>query len=215
MAESRFLKRLPTLLTEVASIIFAVLFALAVDQWWDGRENVRMAHRATAAIAQEIRENRQELLGDDDGPEPASMLAALDSAVASYRAGEKPRGFGVNWDVALLSASAWETAQMTRATQYMEMDRLISLAKLYELQRVFSRNQDELVSLIAGFRGRLEDEPVAALLDFRSRLAVMIGLRSTLSTIYACTLVQLEGPDAVEEGACPQTEADRTPGETP
>lgn len=210
MEKSRFLDRLPVLLTEAVSIVFAVLFALAVDQWWDARQNAEMARRAQNAIAQEIRENREEIQ-DEDAPPGPEVLAALDSAVAVYRRGEKPDELGVNWNVALLTASAWETAQMTRATQYMELDRLIRLAQLYELQRVFGRNQDELVSLIAGFRARLENDPVAAILDFRTRLAAILGIRSVLSTAYACTLVDLQGADAVEEGACPADGAPSTP----
>ena len=41
----------------------------------------------------------------------------------------------------------------------------------------------------------------------RSRLALTLGLKETLRTVYACALVELEGPDAVEPGACPDGRA--------
>lgn len=211
MVELEPFPRLSTVVIEIVSIVFAVLFALAVDQWWEERENDRLAERTTRAIARELRANRRELTSSQGTSTPAEMLADVDSALAVYRTGDEPESLGVNWDFALLSASAWETARMTRAAQFMELDRLVDLAQVYELQRLYGRNQDELVSLIAGIGPRIASDPVRALAELRAHMASTVGIRQTLRTIYACTLVELEGPGAPEADACPDDEAAATP----
>lgn len=202
-AGSGIRRRLPRILAEIASVIFAVLVALTADEWWEEREEIADAERMTGAIVEEIRGNRQELL-DPDEPDPANaIMADLDSAIALLRDGREPDGLSVTWDVALLSSAAWEAAQVSRATQHMELDLLIDLAQIYEFQRMYAETQDDLVSLISDLPAGMESAPLQTLLSVRSRFAVASNLRSTLATIYACRLSDMEGPDAAEAEDCP------------
>jgi hypothetical protein len=137
-------------------------------------------------------------------PPPDSMIAGLSAAIAELRDGRSPESLNINWDVALLSSAAWETAQVTQATRYMELDRVIRLAQLYELQRFYTRTQDQLSTLIGTVAARMETEPIPTLLQLQSQLATAQGQRQVLSTVYACVLVDLVGPGAVEPGACPE-----------
>lgn len=207
MVESRQSRRLLTILAEVVSVVFAVLVALAVDEWWEDREEVRMAERSLEVVAREIRENRAELL-DDGGTGAADPTGAgLDSAIAAFRAGREPSEVKVHWSVALLSSAAWETAQLTGTVGRMPLDLVVDLAQLYEFQRFYSRSQDQLTATIADIGARIEAEPVPVLLELRSRYAATSELRATLATLYACTLVRLEGPGVDEAGECPEPPA--------
>lgn len=192
----------PGVLVEFASVVFAVLLALGVNAWWQARQDARLAEETTRAIAGEIRRNREELLGGMDAEDQARLLEGLGAAIESFRRGEEPGEVAVNWDVALLSSAAWETARLTGATRDMPLERVVDLAELYELQRFYLRSQDELTSLIAEFGATVESRPVEALAGLRSRLATTSGLRRTLATSYACTLARLD-PGRVEED-CPQ-----------
>jgi hypothetical protein len=188
------------LLAEVVSVVFAVLVALALDEWWEDRENDANARASLVAIAEEMRENRDELSGGD-AAEVAEMMEQLDSAIAIFERGETPEGASINWNLALLSSAAWETAQLNRATTYMELDRVVDLAQVYEFQRYYSRIQDDLFDSISGLRAGegIADE----LRGLRSRLATALGLRSQLANLYACTLVSMEGPEVPEAADCP------------
>ena len=188
------------LLAEVVSVVFAVLVALALDEWWEDRENDANARASLVAIAEEMRENRDELSGGD-AAEVAEMMEQLDSAIAIFERGEMPEGASINWNLALLSSAAWETAQLNRATTYMELDRVVDLAQVYEFQRYYSRIQDDLFDSISGLRAGegIADE----LRGLRSRLATALGLRSQLANLYACTLVSMEGPEVPEAADCP------------
>jgi len=190
------------LLAEGTLIVFAVLVALAADAWWEEREDQALAERATIAITREIRRNLADLAPDPEAPPLDELMARIDEGIERYREGGRPRGFGVTWNVGLLSSAAWETAQITRATQHLPLDRLIDLAQMYEFQRFYSARQDDLVQLIATMEARLEREPVQALLELKSQYAMLSGLRTHLGGLYACRLVDLIGPDIDEAAAC-------------
>lgn len=190
------------LFAEVVSVVFAVLVALALDEWWEDRENAANARASLVAIAEEMRENRDEL-DTGDASEVTVMMENLDSAIAIFDRGERPEGASVNWELALLSSAAWETAQLSRATTYMELDQVVNLAQVYEFQRYYSRIQDDLFDAISGLRAG--DGIADELRGLRSRMATAMGLRRSLAELYACTLVGLEGPDVPEAGDCPSS----------
>lgn len=198
--------RLPTLVAEALGVVFAVLVALAVDEAWEEREDAQLGEQATEMIAREIRENRSELVEKASAERLQEMVASLDSAVAKLRRGVEPEDLDVNYDLALLSTAAWQTAQVSQATQHMPLDRVARLARLYEFQRLYRTRQDRLFDRIVslGHRMEREEERVAALAETRADLAAAAGLRAPLATLYACTLVELEGSDAPEADACPR-----------
>lgn len=191
------------LLVEIASVVFAVLLALGVNEWWQEREDARLAEETTAAVLDEIRRNRETLLDGVTVAEEARVARELDDAIATFRRGGKPDGAAVNWDVALLSSAAWETARITGTIRDMPLDQVVEFAELYEMQRYFVRSQDELTSLIADIGAAMEARPLETLVRLRSRLANASALRRTLASTYACVLIRMEGPETVEEGACP------------
>src|SRR5262245_21855151 len=57
----RLRDKLPELLLEAASVVFAVLLALAVDEWRETKSQKALAARARASILEEIRGNESEL----------------------------------------------------------------------------------------------------------------------------------------------------------
>ena len=101
-ATSRARSWLGGALAEATLVVFAVLVALAVDEAWEDRENVRLAERTVEAIAGEIRRNRSELMPEKGAP-PDTRLADLGSALAAYREGREPTELAVHWDYELLS----------------------------------------------------------------------------------------------------------------
>lgn len=195
------------ILVEVFFIVLAVVLALAVDQWSQDRENARLGERMLSAVAQEIESNRAKLLNFGQGNDPDSTLAALQDAVATFRAGDQPRALGVNWNVTLLSTAAWETAQLTRATQFMELDQAIDLAEVYEFQRFYGTTQDGLVAVISSLEARMEGNPVPAILELRSRYANAVAQRRTLAAVYACALVRLDRAASLNPDDCPTGDA--------
>lgn len=181
--------KLPELLVEGAMVVFAVVVALGVDEWRESRQNQELAARALDGIAAEIRSNREELAASDEVNQ-ALLVMVLEAATDSVL----PEEFGVNFEYSLLSSSAWESAQVTRATQFIPLERVQTLAKLYGLQSLFQDSQDTVMDFIlnAGEIADGEPERIPRLLLGPLRNAV--GMGGLLIQTYDSSLVRLERP---------------------
>ena len=180
-----------------------------MDEWWEDLENEELAARAIDAIAGEIRRNRTELEAGPDAPDLAELRDGIGRMIQAYRNGEEPAdvGFSVTWNVGLLSSAAWDTAQTTRATQFMPIEQVVDLAQLYEFQRFYAVRQDELAALIGELDGHIESDPIASLKTLRSRYRVVHQLRTSLASEYACALGAIDAALPAEIQAC-EAEAD-------
>jgi hypothetical protein len=143
-------EKLPEILIEAASVVFALLLALALNQWNERRELRERGETVRAAIRAELAENRIEI----DAARPAladirkHLRAVLDgSEVAEHE-------LTVNLGVSLLSAAAWHASLATQASETIDFKWMTTVAKIYELQdnylHVQAATVDQLTSIPAG-----------------------------------------------------------------
>ncbi|WP_371280192.1 hypothetical protein [Dokdonella sp.] len=134
----RLRERLPEILIEAASVVVALLLALAINNWSEERQQTLRADAARAAILVELQENRSELAGVQ--PNIRATLESLRAAVSSEA--PQPKELRVELDIALLSSAAWQAAATTRASQSIDLAWITRMAKVYELQENFQRVQN-------------------------------------------------------------------------
>ena len=97
-------QKAPELALEAISVVFAVLVALAVDEWREERQYRELAERAVVAVAAEIESNRTEL-----GGSLAENQALLERVREAAEDTVLPPTFSVNYQYSLLSTAAWQT----------------------------------------------------------------------------------------------------------
>ena len=193
----------PVIIAEALSIVAAVLIALAVDEWWEDRENRELADTALVAVMAELRNNRQRLQRGDEGI--AAQLEELSDITAILERDEKPESLQIDYPVALLSSAAWQSAQITRAVHYLPWETVTSVATVYDVQAFFLRNQDQLTDLIAEMSAMDEDTALQMIRRIDTRLRMVVGFRQALATAYACLAVELGQANPEEKAACPST----------
>jgi hypothetical protein len=179
-------QKVPQLALEAASVVFAVLVALAVDEWREDRQNRELAERALVAVVAEIEGNRDELMSSLEANRALADVvteAAGDSVL--------PDDFNVNYEYSLLSTAAWETAQVSRATQFLPLERVQRLARLYNLQELFEVSQGGVMEFILGVGEVAETTPERIPGLLRPRLSNAVGMQDLLVTVYDSTLVAL------------------------
>lgn len=190
-------------LLEGVLIVFAVLAALAVDEFWEDREEQELAAVALERIASEIHTNRTEISASRD--ENLALRDRLTEALGSHAATGTFGLNSVNYEVALLGADAWETARVTRAVHFIDFDRVSRISQVYRIQQLYLDRQDQVVAEVAGIGG---DE--AALLNafrsIRAGLAITLRLECDLVAAFDSLLADLDpvgrasGADAL--GGC-------------
>jgi hypothetical protein len=184
---TRLREKLPEILIEAASVVGAVLLALAIDAWREEHRESARAEALLAAVEDEIRSNRAELnrvlaVTAENRKRLSVLLALADdpAAEASHEA---------RLDLALLSEAAWHTAQAGGTIARMAPGEAIRMAKVYELQSLFRDAQQRIVD--AAFVTTVqsaESDPVAlrrALRELDSRLLLGEQLGAALEEAIA------------------------------
>jgi cell division protein ZapA (FtsZ GTPase activity inhibitor) len=180
----RLAEKLPEALIEAASVVFALLLALALNQWNENREQAARADAARAAIRAELAENRTEI----ESARP--QLSAIKQKLRDVIDGKSPDAheLSVNLGVSLLSAAAWHAALATQATQTIDFKWMTTVAKVYELQDNYLRVQaaavDQLTSIPAD--PKLGGKAIAAALI--ARIDGLSQLADGLSNAYTDVL---------------------------
>jgi hypothetical protein len=169
----RLTEKLPEILIEAASVVLALLLALALNGWNENREIRQRADAAHAAILAELGENRKEI--DDAQPKLKEIVEKL-TAVVDDKA-PATHELNVNLGLSLLSAAAWRAALATQATQTIDFAWMTRVAKVYELQENYLRVQglavDQLSSIPAdrAVSGKQVAQSLVARMSALSQLA--------------------------------------------
>lgn len=178
---SRLREKLPELLLEAASVIFAVLLALAVDEWRETRSQKALAARARARILEEIRANDAELRRTLAANE--AILKRMEEDLLRVEKGEKPE-LEVNFSIALLSSATWQTAQVTQAAHFLDYDWVTRVSHIYELQALYMTNQTSLLDRINAIPEQVEDDPPRMLRVMIQRMKAVLTFQTALLEGY-------------------------------
>lgn len=176
-------RKLPEILIEGLFVVFAILLALAADEWREDKQKAEIAERALQGIEAEMKANRVEL-ESSRGPN----LEVLERLVAEVEDGEPARSMNVQFEYALLSSAAWRTAQVTQATHYVDYNLIQQIAKLYDVQELFAESQRGMVEQLTGLSGEPDRFAQGAL----GRLRIVMGVEAGYSAVLDTMIVQME-----------------------
>ncbi|MEA2558845.1 MAG: hypothetical protein QOH06_349 [Acidobacteriota bacterium] len=183
----RLREKLPELLLEAASVVFAVLLALAVDEWRETRSRNALAAHAQASILEEIRTNETELRNTRD--KNRALLQQIENGLLQIME-KRDTSLQFNFEIALLSSAAWNTAQMTQAANFLDFDWVRRVSKVYELQGVYVTSQSAVVDRISGISEILGNgnDPRRMLNILAERLRVALRIQDSLLEEYGKVL---------------------------
>lgn len=142
--------RIVGLLAEMALVLFAVLMALAVEEWREERRLIDFADRVQAAVLAELDANLGELRRT--GEPLSDMQAVLGEVVAAQDL--SVMGDDLQLNLPDLSTAAWEVAQGSEAAPYLEYEWLIDMARAYEVLDVYSEASSNAIAAMAAVIGR-------------------------------------------------------------
>lgn len=190
MSPSLMRRKLPELFLEAAMIFFAVMLALAAEEWREQKDRIELADRALRSVVEEVRSNLDEL--ESTGVRNTERLESASAVLAELESGRDQGGADVGLEVALLSSAAWQSAQMSQAVQYLDFDVMRDLSEVYEIQDLFDRVQAGAVDNMTEMMRTAEQDPVAAVRQGVISLSVLSDLHGSLIEVYRNTLEKLE-----------------------
>lgn len=190
MADLGLRRRLPDLIVEAALIFFALMLALAAEQWREQRDRQELADRALHSVIEELRSNLEEL--ESTGGSNAERLEQARAVLEKLEAGGDPVDADIGLEVALLSTAAWQSAQMSQAVQYMDLEVMRRLSEAYEIQDLYDRVQTRAVDSMTDLMRTADQDPVAAVRQGVISLSVLADLHGSLVEVYRAVLEELD-----------------------
>jgi len=127
--------KLRTVAVEAASIVLAVLLALAVDEWREDRSHQELADSAIRNIVIELKSN-QELLGLIHVNNVETLKIMDESSEQGQEDDEQNEGRNFIPGIQLID-TAWEALMSTGTSAYIDYDTILSLSATYSMQRVY------------------------------------------------------------------------------
>ncbi len=146
------LKKIPfkRLLLEIASVVFAVLLALGVNEWRKNLENEHLSQQALKNIVQEIEANKSDIV--NGLAEHKRLSSYLDSTLKAYNNMPKEnvktvkKSFRFSYEHSVLNNTAWNSAQITQAVKFMDYETISTLSTIYELQAIYKDHGKEVIA---------------------------------------------------------------------
>ncbi|WP_189644684.1 hypothetical protein [Luteimonas gilva] len=186
-------EKLPEIAVEAFSVALAVGLALAIDNWKEDRSLNRQANALRQAVAAEMRSNLDEL--QRVLPKINSNLAEAEHVVKSETDAEQPSRLEVT--SAVLTAAAWQTTQNSNnAVERLSPAWRIKVAKAYELQELYQRQQESAMDALVQFttrrEGRASDEELIKTLFYQVRMQKAGNLELTSAYLE---LLEQEAPE--------------------
>lgn len=178
LGERRMLgARFGRLAAEIAGVIFAVLVALAADEWREERQLDQRANAVRAAVLAEVAANRDELESVRESLADASQVLA--TAADRMDAGEE-----ASFDLQLLlpdfSDAAWSIMQSSDAASRLELPWLVRTARLHETQEAFRSASNRIMDSLTDLRA----DETSAIPRLRAQLDLLLQLYPQLIEDY-------------------------------
>ena len=185
-------KRLPDLMVEAGMIFLAVVLALAAEEWREKQDRQDLADRALHSVVEEIRSNLAEL--ERTAPRNVERLEAAREVLKELEVGGESGDADIGLEVSLLSTAAWQSAQMSQAVHYFDLDAMRQLSEVYEIQEMYDRMQTGIVDGMGDLLRIAREDPEAAVRQGVSGVRMLVGFHETLAETYRHTLDQLGSP---------------------
>ena len=115
---------------EVISVVFAVLFALGVNAWYDDYKNKQFADEALVKIIKEISLNTDELKAQK--LELDSLIPNLDRYIFFLEGNKIQESIDLDFEHPTFYTTAWETAKITDVIRDMNYDKVLEINAVYE-----------------------------------------------------------------------------------
>ena len=176
----RLREKLPEILIEAASVVIALLLALAINAWNQDRELRERADTARAGILAELRTNRDDL--DAARPKLREIVESLREKLT--KDAPEPHEVTVLLGVTQLSSAAWRAALATDAMRTVDFAWISEVARVYEVQDEYLRLQQNALDQISSIPAdsTLGGKSVAA--SLMPRFNVLVQISDGLSRNY-------------------------------
>jgi hypothetical protein len=158
---------------EFISISFAVFLGLMMNQWKDNLNHRNLAEQSKKNILAEVIENERKVV-DMLGMHHKTLLT-VDSAILF-----PGRDYELDVSFSLLNTASWETARLTRAISYMDIEVVSELAGVYRFQEYYE-------SIVKSYSEKFffyQEDDEKSNKELKKFMKAIVGMETNLEKYY-------------------------------
>ena len=169
------------LLLEFSSVFFAVFLGLMLNQWNDKRNHNKLAEQSKINLLSEIVENNTKVQNMIASHQDA--LLKVDSILVQLDSLSYSDDIFLELEIQLVSSTSWETAKLTQAIAFMDIELVTNIAGIYSFQQIYeSMMKDYVLRNMYSKPNNRDKEYMEKLKNF---LDVIIPMETSLIEYYS------------------------------
>ena len=170
---------------ELIGIVFAVLFALAVDEWQETRNQEALTEKLMSNVLREVKENKAGLINHmvQNGDVVSGLDQLMDKINTDGLDYEKLRTI---WSIHLprLNSTAWDSILLTNSVIYIDLEYIEKLSDIYKHQKDFNEYGNYLIRNFGALSAQLEKDQRLSLNTHKVNLSTLVTLGNSLERSY-------------------------------
>ncbi len=181
------------IMIEIFSIVFAVLLALAVNQWRENRASRVLAHDALHKIAQEMHKNSA--LIESILPIHQTFLDTVQVVIDKIDRGELPPDADLEdlqFIPIFLRDTAWQAAIATQALVHVDYEIVNVISEAYTYQDAYQKLMDDFLQATFSIDYHAKERSRAQLDAAYSAAQVFLRLGTEMPKLYSRALQCIE-----------------------
>lgn len=181
-----------TAIAEVASIVVAVLLALAVNEWNENRNHTKRANEAIVNVIQEIKSNLRLIKAVNKNN--SDIIALIQTQTDNDAPQSQQRKFVPGLQI---QNTAWKTLLSTGVSEHIEYSTLYSISSIYAMQDIYTSLSYQMIQTMMGNQALTQAiAPEQATqpndLLYLDNMALIVEVEKSLLTNYQQTLEALQ-----------------------
>lgn len=182
----RIRPQLPAMILEFSSVVLGVLLALSIDQCREDHARHQLSVEVNQKLDAEIRANRSRLVGvmPDQNQQLEEISNLIEAVSSGPEDGAVEGEIGLRLTAEYLADAAWQTAVVTEAIRFMDLDAVSRLSEIYALQGLVDGAFRRVLDVLTTMESEDRAPPDGGLRRLRAALAQLVELEEQLARRY-------------------------------
>jgi len=183
---ARIRPQLPAMLLEFSPVVLGVLLALSIDQCREDRARHQLSVEVSQKLDTEIRTNRSRLAEvlPDQNRQLEEIAGFIGAVSGTDEEPPESRTLGLRLTAEYLADAAWQTAVVTEAIRFMDLETVSDLAEIYALQELVDGAFRRVLDTLTTMDSQGDRPPTGGLRRLRAALSQLVELEEQLARRY-------------------------------
>jgi len=171
-----------SIIIEIISVIFAVLCALGINEYWETRSNNILAKQSLNQIIEEIQSNKKAIEGNILNHQKA--IENIQNEITEIESTKKFKNtYNVKISSGMIRNTAWTTTKTLGIVSFFKLEDIQALTVIYDLQEIQQAQMNRMLAMLGSIEYQ-EADPGVILRTNETNHNILLNIEKQLSEAY-------------------------------